>query len=468
MQVPVEFDYERAASVSDAIALLTRHGPESRLVAGGHSLIPMMKLRLANPDTLIDINDLTELTGVDHRGDHAAHRRDGPARRAAALGGRRRALPDPARRRARDRRPGGPQPGHGRRVGVPGRPVRGPVRRVGRAAGRGGDRGPDRERSRPRVVPVREFHQGPYQTCIGDAEILVEVRVPIRPGQSSAYTKVKRRVGDWAVAGVGVALRLDGGDGHRGRHRAHGRRRGALRRRRGRGVPARRAGDGRGVRRGGPDRGRAQQPDGGPARPRRLQAPPGRRARRPGAAQRRRRARVRGPRRRADVQITVTVNGVAQTRDVEPRLLLVHFLRDELGLTGTHWCVRHLQLRRVRRAVRRPAGQVVHGARRDGAGPRGPHRRGARQQRRARPRPAGVQRLSRPAVRVLHARDDDDRSRPARREPGPVGPRDPRGDLRSDLPVHRLREHRPLGPRGRPGRARRARSACRGQELGTA
>ena len=70
MQVPVEFGYERAASVSDAIALLTRHGPESRLVAGGHSLIPMMKLRLADPNTLIDINDLTELTGIDHRGDH--------------------------------------------------------------------------------------------------------------------------------------------------------------------------------------------------------------------------------------------------------------------------------------------------------------------------------------------------------------------------------------------------------------
>ena len=50
MQVPVEFGYERAASVSDAIALLTRHGPESRLVAGGHSLIPMMKLRLAEPE----------------------------------------------------------------------------------------------------------------------------------------------------------------------------------------------------------------------------------------------------------------------------------------------------------------------------------------------------------------------------------------------------------------------------------
>src|SRR4051812_8108477 len=68
MQVPAPFTYERATSVSDAIALLARHGPESRLVAGGHSLIPMMKLRLAVPETLIDINDLTELTGIERRG----------------------------------------------------------------------------------------------------------------------------------------------------------------------------------------------------------------------------------------------------------------------------------------------------------------------------------------------------------------------------------------------------------------
>ena len=63
MQVPVEFGYERAASVSDAIALLTRHGPESRLVAGGHSLIPMMKLRLANLEYVIDINGLHDELG---------------------------------------------------------------------------------------------------------------------------------------------------------------------------------------------------------------------------------------------------------------------------------------------------------------------------------------------------------------------------------------------------------------------
>src|SRR5213075_845969 len=58
MQVPAPFDYARAASIDEAIALLDRLGPESRLIAGGHSLLPMMKLRLATPEHLIDINPL--------------------------------------------------------------------------------------------------------------------------------------------------------------------------------------------------------------------------------------------------------------------------------------------------------------------------------------------------------------------------------------------------------------------------
>src|SRR3712207_5231297 len=63
MQVPAPFDYARASSIDDAIALLDRLGPEARLVAGGHSLLPMMKLRLATPEHLIDINPLEDELG---------------------------------------------------------------------------------------------------------------------------------------------------------------------------------------------------------------------------------------------------------------------------------------------------------------------------------------------------------------------------------------------------------------------
>src|ERR1700761_5397771 len=66
MQTPAPFDYERATTVDGAIAALAEHGPEARLIAGGHSLLPMMKLRLATPEYLIDINDL-ELEYIQER-----------------------------------------------------------------------------------------------------------------------------------------------------------------------------------------------------------------------------------------------------------------------------------------------------------------------------------------------------------------------------------------------------------------
>ena len=117
--------------------------------------------------------------------------------------------------------------------------------------------------------------------------------------------------------------------------------------------------------------------------------------------------------------------------------------RHPLGL-------RHLQLRRLRRADGRPAGQVVHDPRRDVRGPRDPHRRVARGRRRARPDPAGLPRAARAAVRLLHAGDADDRARAARREPGPDRAGDPHRDLRRHLPLHRLQEHRRAPSAGPP------------------
>ena len=72
MQTPASFEYERATSVEGAIASLQRLGSEARVIAGGHSLLPMMKLRLANPGHLIDINDLSELSFIREQGDEIA------------------------------------------------------------------------------------------------------------------------------------------------------------------------------------------------------------------------------------------------------------------------------------------------------------------------------------------------------------------------------------------------------------
>src|SRR5665647_588694 len=69
VQIPAPFDYARATSVDDAVALLTRYGEDAQVVAGGHSLLPMMKLRLARPEWLIDVNDLHELDFIRRDGD---------------------------------------------------------------------------------------------------------------------------------------------------------------------------------------------------------------------------------------------------------------------------------------------------------------------------------------------------------------------------------------------------------------
>ena len=216
MQVPAQFDYERATSVRHAISLLNRYGPESRLVAGGHSLIPMMKLRIANPETLIDINDLTELTGISLESGAAgdALRIGAMVRHTelleSALAAEHFSILVDAERVIAD-------------------PV---VRNRGTVGGSLCQADPSEDLSAAfaavdatavirgtggtRTVPVREFHTGPYETVVAPAEMLVEIRVALRPGGGSAYEKVERRVGDWAVAAAGAALWLDGDLGDSG------------------------------------------------------------------------------------------------------------------------------------------------------------------------------------------------------------------------------------------------------------
>jgi carbon-monoxide dehydrogenase medium subunit len=205
MQVPAQFEYQKASSVQHAIALLTRHGPESRLVAGGHSLIPMMKLRLAQPEMLIDINDLTELSHI--RLDGAELRIGAMARHAELLASpvvaehfsifidAERVIADPI---VRNRGTVGGslcQSDPSEDLSAAFAAVRANAVIVGQ----------DGERT----VPIREFHTGPYETVVGDAEVLTELRVPVRPGGGSCYLKVERRVGDWPVAAAGAAIWLD-------------------------------------------------------------------------------------------------------------------------------------------------------------------------------------------------------------------------------------------------------------------
>lgn len=206
MQVPAPFEYERAGSVDEAIALLTRHGSEARLVAGGHSLLPMMKLRLARPEALIDINGLTDLDYIRVEGDQiavGAMTRHAGVLESAVLAEHYRIFAEAERVIA--------DPIVRNRGTVGGSlcqadPSEDLSAVFAALRGEAVIRGPEGSRS----VDLRRFHQGPYETAVGDNEILVEVRIPIRPHTGSAYEKVERRAGDWSVAAAGAFVQMDG------------------------------------------------------------------------------------------------------------------------------------------------------------------------------------------------------------------------------------------------------------------
>jgi aerobic carbon-monoxide dehydrogenase medium subunit len=207
MQVPAPFEYARASSIDDAIALLERLGPEARLVAGGHSLLPMMKLRLATPEHLIDINPLeAELGYIRQEGDEV--RIGALTRHRDILASDLLARLFPIVRDAEEKIADPPVRNRGTIGGAlcqadPSEDLSAVCAALGAGAvirGRGGER----------VVDMDEFHRGPYETAVGDAEMLVEIRIPVREHGGSAYEKVERRTGDWATAASGVALWLDG------------------------------------------------------------------------------------------------------------------------------------------------------------------------------------------------------------------------------------------------------------------
>ena len=177
------------------------------MVAGGHSLIPMMKLRLAQPEVLVDINGLAELAFITF---------DGRQLRIGALA------------RHADLLDSAVAGEHFPIFGDAERVVADPIVRLWGTVGGSlcqADPSEDlsaafaaarataviRGRDGDRTVPVREFHLGPYETVVGPGELLAEVRITVRPGTGSAYEKVARRVGDWSVAAAGAVLRLGGG-----------------------------------------------------------------------------------------------------------------------------------------------------------------------------------------------------------------------------------------------------------------
>jgi carbon-monoxide dehydrogenase medium subunit len=205
---PAPFDYVRAGSVDEAIALLGRYGDEAKLLAGGHSLLPLMKLRVSAPAVLVDIGRVAGLRYVRDGGDHVAigsmarHHdletsdllaREVPLLRHAAA------------------QVGDPQVRHRGTIGGslshadPASDLPAVVLALGGTLVVRGPRG-------ERTVPAGELFRSLFETTLAPDEVLTEVRVPKVGDRRWAFEKFNRRAQDWAIVGV-AAQRVDGGTG---------------------------------------------------------------------------------------------------------------------------------------------------------------------------------------------------------------------------------------------------------------
>ena len=206
--IPGSFEYHRPSKLSDAVALLGSLDNDARLLAGGHSLIPMMKLRLAQPSHLIDLAAVTELKGVAHDdGDVVI---GAMTTQHEVIGSELLATSVPILREA------------AMLIADP------QVRYMGTLGGNAanGDPGNDmpalmvtlgatyvlRSASGERRVAAREFYLGIYETSLRPGEILATIRIPAPPkGHGYAYEKLKRKIGDYATAAAAVVLTVSDG-----------------------------------------------------------------------------------------------------------------------------------------------------------------------------------------------------------------------------------------------------------------
>jgi carbon-monoxide dehydrogenase medium subunit len=203
--IPAAFDYVRVASADEAIAQLQQHGEDAKLLAGGMSLLPLMKLRLAVPAVLVDVGRVRELSFVRDGGDSIAI---GPLTRhrdlemndllAAECGVLRAVAAEVGDNQVRHRGTIGGSVAHGDPASdLPAVLLALDATFVAR--------GPDGDRE----IPAATFFEGFLETALGATELLVEIRVPKAGPTSFAYEKFNRRAQDWAIVGA-LAARANG------------------------------------------------------------------------------------------------------------------------------------------------------------------------------------------------------------------------------------------------------------------
>ncbi len=206
--IPGSFSYHRPASVADAVKLLSDLGEDARPLAGGHSLVPMMKLRLATPAHLVDLHGIAALKGIRRDGNnlvigamttqHELLASDDIARSMPILHEAALLIADPQVRYCGTI-------GGNVANGDPGNDMPALMMTLGatyRLEGPGG----------ARDVAAADFYQGAYFTALEPGEILTSVSVPVpAAGHGYAYEKLKRKVGDYATAAAAVVLTMSGG-----------------------------------------------------------------------------------------------------------------------------------------------------------------------------------------------------------------------------------------------------------------
>jgi carbon-monoxide dehydrogenase medium subunit len=200
--IPAAFDYQRAGSVDEAIAALTEHGDDAKLIAGGHSLLPLMRLRLAAPAVLIDIGRIGDLSYVRGEGDevrigaltrhHDAATSDLLKEQVPLLAQVAGQIGDP---QVRHRGTLGGSVAHGDPASdLPAALLA--LRATLVARGPGGER----------TIAADDFFTGFLETALAPDEVLTEIRVPAVPGVGWAFEKFQRRAQDWAIVGVAAVL----------------------------------------------------------------------------------------------------------------------------------------------------------------------------------------------------------------------------------------------------------------------
>jgi aerobic carbon-monoxide dehydrogenase medium subunit len=206
--IPGSFEYHRPTDLSEAVALLGQFDPDARLIAGGHSLIPMMKLRLAVPNHLIDLAGVAELKGVRLEASELVigamttqHEIIGDsllAQHAPILRETAEVIADPQVRYVGTI-------GGNVANGDPGNDMPALMMTLGATYVLSG---PDGERR----VAARDYYLGLYETAAKPGEVLAAIRVPKPPrGHGWAYEKLKRKVGDYATAAAAAILTVSGG-----------------------------------------------------------------------------------------------------------------------------------------------------------------------------------------------------------------------------------------------------------------